>query len=193
MKRHVLIINGNPDCAPERLSSALCDAYRQGAEAAGCTVRRIDVGNLHFSLLRDAGRFSAAPQDQAIIDSQDAFLAADHLVFIFPLWLAAPPALFKAFMEQLACGEFLLGAQKRGFPSGKLKGKSARVIVTMGMPALAYRWLFGAQGVKAFNRGILGLSGVGPVKTSYFGGGDIQPPRSAAIVKKIRDLGRRVA
>ena len=42
-------------------------------------------------------------------------------------------------------------------------------MVTMGMPALAYRLLYGAHGVKAFNRSILGIAGVRPIATSYFG------------------------
>jgi hypothetical protein len=39
----------------------------------------------------------------------------------------------------------------------------------MGMPALAYRLLYGAHGVRAFNRSILNVAGVKPVSVSYFG------------------------
>jgi putative NADPH-quinone reductase len=90
-------------------------------------------------------------------------------VFVYPLWLGGPPALLKAFMECVACGDFLIGAGGRFMPKGKLAGRSARMVVTMGMPALAYRIMFGAHGTRAFEKGILRLAGISPVRTSYIG------------------------
>jgi len=39
----------------------------------------------------------------------------------------------------------------------------------MGMPAIAFRLIFGGYGERAFARGILRLSGVWPVRKTYFG------------------------
>ena len=102
------------------------------------------------------------------------------------LWLGGIPALLKAFLEQLACGEFLLRARERGFPQGRLKGRSARVIVTMGMPPLLYRLIYGAHGVKAFNRSILAIAGVKPVVTSLFSAAN-----PAKALMKVAALGRK--
>ncbi|OAI43425.1 hypothetical protein AYO42_06135 [Rhizomicrobium sp. SCGC AG-212-E05] len=96
-------------------------------------------------------------------------------------------------MEQVARGQFLLGISERGFPKGRLKGRTARVIVTMGMPVLLYRLLYGAHGVKAFNRSILGLAGIKPVATSLFGAAQIQPPGCNRVIEAVRQLGRRTA
>ena len=84
--KNILVIDGHPDPSPERLSAALATAYQQGAEAAGCAVRRIDIGAIHFSMLRNATEFTSKAVDEAIIDAQGAFLKADHIVFIFPLF-----------------------------------------------------------------------------------------------------------
>ena len=46
---------------------------------------------------------------------------------------------------------------------------SARIVVTMGMPALVYRWYFGAHGLKSLERSILGFCGIGPCRESLFG------------------------
>jgi putative NADPH-quinone reductase len=189
----ILVINGHPDAAPERLSGALATAYQQGAEASGCIVRRIDVGDVHFPILRNAGDFAEKSKEQPIIEAQAEFLEADHLVFVFPLWLGGPPALLKAFLEQVARGQFLLHESKRGFPLGGLKGRSASVIVTMGMPPLLYRVVFGARGVKAFTQGILRLAGLSPIRVWYFGGPDITPPNCEKLIKKVHQLGRRGA
>jgi hypothetical protein len=39
----------------------------------------------------------------------------------------------------------------------------------MGMPALAYRLVWRAHGVRSFNSSILGMAGIRPIATSYFG------------------------
>jgi len=191
--KHILLINGNPDPSPERLTGALAKAYREGAEEGGCTVRQINVGDTAFSWLQNAQDFAAEAKDKTITEAQGAFLVADHLVFIYPLWLGSAPALLKAYMERVACGDFLLDKSGRGFPRGRLKGRSARVIVTMGMPALLYRLMFGAYGVKAFNRSILGMAGIRPISTTLFGGAQIQHPRSARTIDAVREMGRRKA
>lgn len=156
-------------------------------------VRHINIGAMDFPLLRDAAQFATDPDEAAIVAAQGAFLSADHVVFIYPLWLGGPPALLKAYMEQVARNNFLLGKTERGFPPGRLKGRSARVIVTMGMPPVLYRFGFGAHGVKAFNRSILNMAGIRPVRTTLFGGHQIQPHGAARAIEKVRDMGRRMA
>lgn len=190
--KQVLVINGNPDPSPDRLTSALATAYLQGATDAGYHVRRINVGDLDFTLLRSATAFAARPTG-TILRAQEAFLAADHVVFVYPFWLGGPPALLKGFMEQLACGQFLLGENKSGFPKGQLKGRSASVIVTMGAPPIPYRLMFGHHGIKAFNSGILSLAGFSPVRTHVFGGKMITPPNTSEAISKVQELGRRLA
>ena len=189
--KNILLINGNPDPSPEKLTSALTKAYREGAEDSGCTVRQIDVGGISFPWLHNAEEFASEAADKPIIEAQDAFLAAEHVVFAYPLWLGSAPALLKAYMEQVGRGEFLLGKGEGRFPHGRLKGRSARVIVTMGMPTLLYRTLYGGHGVKAFNRSILGIAGIKPVATTLFGGSEIQPSHCAHTIKIVHELGRR--
>ena len=50
-----------------------------------------------------------------------------------------------------------------------LKGKSARIIMTMGMPGWFYRWYFGAHALKLFKRNILHFTGVSPVRSTVYG------------------------
>lgn len=191
MGRRILIINGNPDPAPERLSGALAQAYADGANAADHEVRRIDVGALSFSLLRNAADFAIPPKDPDILAAQASFRWAEHLVFIYPIWFGTIPALFKAFMELVGCGEFLATPRAGSYSTGNLNGRSARVIVTMGMPALLYRLVFGAHGAKSFKRSILQLSGISPVRTTYLGDTRISHERCRAGIALARSLGKR--
>lgn len=59
--------------------------------------------------------------------------------------------------------------QKNGFPNRLLAGRSARIVVTMGMPVLLYRWYFGAYGVRGFERSILSFAGIKPIRESFYG------------------------
>jgi putative NADPH-quinone reductase len=170
MKKRILIVNGHPDPAPERFCTALAGAYEKGAHSAGHQLRLLNIGTLAFNMLHTAAEFAENPHSTDIIGARGDMLWAEHLVFIFPLWLGGPPALLKAFMECVGCGEFLLGSGKGVMPQGKLHGRTARILVTMGMPSLIYRTFFLRHGTKAFERGILNLAGVRPVRTSYMGG-----------------------
>lgn len=52
MAQRITIIQGHPDPAGNRFCHALADAYAAGAEAAQREVRRIEVSNLDFPLVR---------------------------------------------------------------------------------------------------------------------------------------------
>jgi putative NADPH-quinone reductase len=169
MASKVLIINGHPDPAPERLCAALADAYGNGARSGGHIVKRLDVGALDFAFIASADSFTTATPPKAILDAQKAVLWADHVVVIFPLWLGGVPARLKAFFEQTFRYGFALSAPGQKM-QGLLKGRSVRMIVTMGMPALVFRWAFGAYGVRAVERGMLWISGFKPIRSLFIGG-----------------------
>ncbi|MFO0706393.1 MAG: NAD(P)H-dependent oxidoreductase [Nitrospira sp.] len=170
MARRIAVIQGHPDSTARHFCHALADEYAKGAEDGGHEVRRIDVATLPFPLLRTKEDFERGQPPEAIRAAQDTVAWADHLVVIYPLWLGAMPALLKGFFEQLLRPGFAFDYQPGGqFPQKKLSGKSARVVVTMGMPAFVYRWIFRAHGLKVLTRSILGFSGISPVKSTVIG------------------------
>lgn len=187
----ILIINANPDPSAERLTAGLARAYGDGAKLAGHEIRYLDVGSVSFSFLRNAADFAKPAVDPDIVAAQHSFRWAEHFVFVYPIWLGGIPALFKAFMEAIACGEFLVATGGGGYAKGKLPGRSARVIVTMGMPSILYRLIFRAHGAKAFERSILRLSGISPVRTTYLGDPRISYERSRKWIEQVRVLGQK--
>jgi putative NADPH-quinone reductase len=171
MAKRILIIQGHPDPAGGHLCHALADAYADGATVAGAEVRKVEPAGLDFPILRTQADWergeAGAPETlkPAIADAR----WADHLLIIYPLWMGTMPALLKAFMEQAFRPGVALGYGDKGFPEPQFKGKSARVAITMGMPALAYRWYFGAHSLKSLEKNILKFSGVKPIRESLFG------------------------
>lgn len=68
------------------------------------------------------------------------------------------------------------------------------MIVTMGMPAAAYRWFYGAHSVKALRRNILEFAGIRPVRTTLVGGvAGLTPEAVERWCAQLRDLGSQAA
>jgi putative NADPH-quinone reductase len=169
--RRILLIQGHPDPGGGRLGHALAQAYADGATGAGHVVRRIDIAGLDFPLLRTQADWEHGPVPPALVPAQQDIVWAQHLVLLFPLWMGDMPALLKAFIEQVARPGLAGAARADGaMPPKALAGRSARIVVTMGMPALAYRWVFRAHSVKSLERNILGILGVAPVHETLIGG-----------------------
>jgi putative NADPH-quinone reductase len=101
------------------------------------------------------------------------------------------PALLKGFMEQVFRPGFT-GSGRNSLAKKPLSGRSARVVVTMAMPALVYRWYFRAHSVKSLERNILGMVGMGPVHETLIGlAADMQAAVAAKWLDKLMHLGKR--
>ncbi len=165
---HVLIVQGHPDPSPDRLCQALALSYRDAAEKAGHTVQQISIAHLDIPILRSRLEWEADVIPQVAQEGQQAVMAADHIVLIYPLWMGDVPALLKAWIEQVFRSGFAFNMHTSGWHPA-LKGKSARVVVTMGMPGLAYRWFFFAHSLRSLERNILKFCGIRPVRRTIIG------------------------
>lgn len=191
-KRKILILSGHPDASGKGLCHALADAYAAGARASGHTVERIDIAGLDFGFLRSQAEFETGKAPAAIAAAQEQIRAANHLVVIFPLWLGDMPAVLKAFFEQTLRPGFAFTYRSTGFPIKHLAGRSARIVVTMGMPAFIYRWYFCAHGLKNLKRNILGFVGFAPVRDTIIGGvGTASRTTMEGRIEAVRALGGR--
>lgn len=174
MGKRILILQGHPDATARHYCHALAEAYADGARQAGHSVETCEIARIDFPLLRSKAEWDDGPTPESLKPVQEAISRAEHLVFVFPLWLGGMPALLKGFLEQVARPGFALSkmdasSDGRGFPKKLLAGRSARLVVTMGMPALVYRWLFRAHSLKALERNILGFVGIAPIHETLIG------------------------
>ncbi len=192
MKKTIALINGHPDGSDQHFCHGLAQAYETGARKAGHEVRRIDVAQLDFPILRTKQEFDEESTIPDIRAAQDAIRAASHLVVIYPLWLGTMPALLKAFLEQVFRPGFAFDRNSKGWPVKALTGRSARIVITVGMPALVYRWYFLAHSLKSLERNILKFSGISPVRDTIYGMVETagQAKRDKWL-SQMTDLGRR--
>lgn len=187
MTRNVLLIDAHPDADPARFIHALAEAYAAGATEAGHAVRRIELATLDIPLLRSRGEWQDHAASPVVRAAQEDIRWATHIAFFYPLWLGDMPALLKAFLEQVARPGFALA--EGAMPKPLLEGRSARIVVTMGMPAFFYRFYFGAHSVKSFERNILKLVGIHPVAHSLIGGVEGSARTRANWLRKMHALG----
>lgn len=194
--RKILLIQGHPDATAPHLCHALADAYAQGAAGAGHAVRRVTVAGLSFPLLASQADWEAGALPPALQAAQDDIRWADHIVLFFPLWLGDMPAVLKGFLEQVMRPGFAF-VRKQGsavFTEKGLTGRSARVVVTMGMPALVYRWYFRAHSVRALERNVLGFVGIAPVSETLVGNAaGLRAQDATRWLSRMRGLGERAA
>jgi putative NADPH-quinone reductase len=194
MSKHILIIQGHPDPIAKHLGHALAAAYADGAHEAGHLVRWTNVADIDFPLLRSQKAWEEGVVPPTLRQAQEDIRWAGHLVLFFPLWLGDMPALLKGFLEQVARPGFAFGRESGDSPftQKNLKGRSARVVVTMGMPGMVYRWYYRAHSVKSLERNILGFVGIAPVNETLIGMvGNAKPEDARKWLAKLRELGRQ--
>lgn len=98
------------------------------------------------------------------------------------------PASLKAFLEQVLRPGFAVGVDD--VRTRPLKGKSARIVVAMGIPALLYRWSFRARSVRSLARTLSGFNGIGPIRTSMIGLVEGGAKRRERWLERMTALGR---
>ena len=190
---NILILQGHPDPEPEHLCHALAEAYAKGATAGGHVVRTQTPARQDVTFLRNQKEWEEGEVPDYALAGQQDILWADHLVILFPLWIGGMPARLRAWMEQTFRHGFAFEIGPKGIRR-HLKGRSARLIVPMGAPVLAYRLIFGAFGTRMLRRSVLGMAGIGPIRQSLIGGVDnMSPERVQDLMTEMAELGRNAS
>ena len=189
-RRNIVVIQGHPDSAGHHYCHALAKSYTEAATAAGHEVRTINVAETGFELLRSHEEWSDGTPSGGVKAAQHAIEWANHLFIIYPLWLGAMPALLKAFFEQVFRPGFAMDLEPGGRWRKRLRGRSARIVVTMGMPSTVYRLWFRAHSLKSFERNILSFVGIGPIRTTLIGMVEHSDARRHKWLTRLAVLGR---
>jgi putative NADPH-quinone reductase len=164
----IMIVVGHPYA--DSYCEALGEAYRRGAEEGGHQAQLFALARMSFDAILRMGYRGEQLLEPDLVAARQALKACDHLVLVFPLWCGDMPAILKGFIERVLQPD-LLAIHAAGSKADwkVLKGKSARVIMTMGMPGWFYRWYFGAHALKIVRRNILHFTGVKPVRSLIYG------------------------
>lgn len=188
--RRVLVLDGHPDPAAERFVHQLADSYERAAREGGHEVMRLRVADVAVPVLRSRDDYHGDPPD-SVRPFLDAIEWAQHVVVLHPLWLGTMPAALKALFEQLVRPGFAFSSPRLGaWPVKFWRGKTARLVITMGMPRAAYWWLLGTS-ARSPQRAILATSGFRRVRTTLIGSAErLSGDARRAWLQRVAELGR---
>ena len=178
MKR-ILIINGHPD--KKSFCFALAESYKKGADTNGTECKLVHLIDLKFNPILSYGYRVVSELEPDLLKIQQDILEATHLVIVYPNWWGTYPALLKGFIDRVFLPKFAFKYLKNSpLPAKLLKGKSARIIVTMDTPTWYYWIINRSPGHNSMKKAILEFCGIKPVMISSF-----------AIVKSSDNLKRK--
>lgn len=192
--KKILVLLGHPD--KETFNGSLADAYEGSAKLAGHEVRRKNVGDLQFDPLLHKGYKVIQELEPDLKELQEDFRWAEHIVIIYPLWWSSMPALFKGLFDRMWLPAFAFRFIKA--PDGKstmgwnrlLKGRTARVVVTLKNIPFVERFMFGDYTAELVHA-ILRFAGI-KVKLTEIGNVEALSDRARAqVVKNIANLARK--
>jgi NAD(P)H dehydrogenase (quinone) len=187
----IIIVVGHPQ--GNTLCEALGNAYKGGAETEGHQVRLFALAKLAFDPILHEGIRKEQPLEPDLRAAYEALTACDHLVLVFPLWCGDMPALLKGFIERILQPDLIARQNTENAMNWSIfTNKTARIIITMGMPVSIYRFWYGGHALKLLSRNILNFIGVKPVRYTLFGMiGTSKPEKRERWIKQVRELGKQ--
>ncbi|MDD4374477.1 MAG: NAD(P)H-dependent oxidoreductase [Bacteroidales bacterium] len=192
MSKNILIIHGHP--VNDSFIDQLQKVYIASASARGANIRQLVLRDLNFEINFREGYRGNQELEPDLIAAQEDISWADHLVFFYPNWWGTYPALLKGFIDRTFLPDFAFRYKSgRTNPDRLLKGKTARLIVTMDSPKWYYYLVQFAPGHHAMRMALLHFVGIKPVKVTTLGLlRKADEKRRASWLKMIKKMGDRL-
>jgi NAD(P)H dehydrogenase (quinone) len=149
-------------------SAAVAAAAIRGAECGGHEIDLIDLAADGFQPAMTGEDLRAWRQasaiDPLVLSYQQRLFAADHLVFVFPVWWEAMPAATKGFLDRVLTKgvmyEELPAAKGNPFRNRMTGLGGVTVLSIMTTPDKAYRWWYRDPLTKILFKGTFAKIGV---------------------------------
>jgi len=188
VKHAVILAHPNP----ASFNAAVADAYVKAVRALGDQAVLRDLYALNFEPRLGQGEmpFGAAFQPGPdVVAERKAIGDADVFVLVYPLWLNAPPAIMKGYLERVFGFGFAYGQDGNG--SAPLL--TGRKLVTFSSSGAPFHWVQQTGAFEAvrtlFDRHVAAVCGMSVVDHVHFGGivPDIRPD---AVARMLKDVAR---
>lgn len=171
---HVLVVFDHPygaeahDNVPHKrsLAAAALASVKSGLNEAGHSVDVVDLAAENFNPVLSAeelrGWRKGSELGPDVTALQQRLNAADHLVFVFPVWWMSMPARTKGFLDRVLAKGYAFEEPKLGGALTrtlhKLNGVS--VVSVMTTDNVLYRWWFGRPVHRILRSGTFQLIGI---------------------------------
>jgi putative NADPH-quinone reductase len=187
----IMVVVGHPQ-QHNTFCEALGKAYAEGARRGGHEVTLFSLARLSFDPILREGYRQEQPLEPDLTHAYAALAACDHLVIVFPLWCGDMPALLKGFIERLLQPDLIRRQSTENEMDWHIfQNKTARIVMTMGMPVSIYRWFYRGHALKLLKRNILHFIGIKPVRHTLYGMiGTSKPEQRERWLAEMRELGQ---
>lgn len=166
MSKKIVVLCGHPD--KESYTGNMCDHYQAGAEEAGHSVTRVNIGELNFDPILHKGYKEIQHLEQDLIDLQNRFREADHIMIAYPNWWCTMPAILKGLFDRFWLPGFAFNFNKQTKKIEKhLTGKTARVIILSGSHSPFQTWWRFGDYSNEIQYGILEFAGIRTAVSPY--------------------------
>lgn len=167
MSKKVLVLIANPK--KESFTRHLAEVYANAADKHN-EVRILHIADMEFSLDLSHGYTKGHDLEDSLIAFQKALTWCEHLVIFTPIWWGSVPAKFKGLIDRAFLPGFAFQYEKgKTIPKKLLKGRTARVIMTMDSPPWYDRFILGSPAIKQLKKPTLEFVGFHPVKIKRIG------------------------
>ena len=166
MSKKILVLCGHPD--KDSYTGIVADHYQAGAQDNGHEVMRANIGELHFDPILHKGYKEIQPLEPDLVELQNKFRAADHIVIIYPNWWCTMPAILKGLFDRFWLPGFAFNFNKQARKIEKhLTGKTARVIILSGSHSPFQTWWRFGDFTNEIQYGILEFAGIRTAVSAY--------------------------
>lgn len=189
--KKIFVLLGHPD--NDSLNGAMAEAYVRGARSAGHEVRVTRIADMKFDPILHKGYKVIQAYEPDLHKFQEDVKWSEHFVTVYPVWWSDMPALMKGLIDRAWMPGFAFNTRKGLIPGWyrRLKGRSARVVVTSDQHQFILWFLFGGN-INNYVRGVLRFSGFAPVSRNWFCGLHTMTPKKAQhLINKMEKLGKK--
>jgi putative NADPH-quinone reductase len=188
--KKVLVLCGHPD--KDSFSGTVADHYQVGAQDAGHTVERVNIGELNFDPILHKGYKEIQALEPDLIALQDKFRNADHIVVIYPNWWCTMPAILKGLFDRFWLPGFAFNFNKQTKQIEKhLKGKTGRVIILSGSHSPFKTWWQFGDYTNEIQYGIMEFAGIRTNVSSFGPCEKVNDEIRVKWLKEVENLGKK--
>ena len=186
----IMIVVGHPQRTT--FCEAIGRAYAQGATSAGHDAKLFLLADMKFDAILHDGYRKEQLLEPDLRAAYETLVSCNHLVLIFPLWCGDMPAMLKGFIERILQPDLIAREKTENAMNWHIfVNKTARIVMTMGMPVSIYRWWYGGYALKLLTRNILHFIGIKPVRHTLYGLiGTSKAATRERWLREIEDLGK---
>ncbi len=191
----IFILLGHPN-TDGTLNSALADTYEREARTAEHEVRRANIGDLSFDPILHKGYKAIQALEPDLKQVQEDIKWCDHFVLLYPIWWSTMPALLKGMIDRMWLPSFAFRFRKTKDGKGTLgwdkllKGKTARVIVTLKNYSLLEHFMYGNYTMDIMDA-VLRFSGFKARLTEIGNAENMSEKRKVTLMRQITRLAHK--